>query len=559
MPELAPEFLPLQRLYHWERARADQIVFTQPLGNEDIHDYTWAQAMAEVRSVARYLQSFGWEPGTRIAILSKNCAHWLMSDFAIWMAGYVSVPIYPTLTAASIRQILEHSDARACFVGKLDGWPDMESGIPEGVECISYPLSPHNSFPTWERIVAHTEPLSGQPVRPADDLATIVYTSGTTGVPKGVMHNFASIAHAPQAVMKLLKCTPEDRVLSYLPLAHVAERFLVEALQIQVGFQVFFAESLDTFLADLRRARPTIFLSVPRLWTKFQQGVLAKVPKERLDMLFRVPMLGRVVKRKILRELGLDTVRYAASGAAALAPEILQWYRDLGLELLEGYGMTENFGFSHASQPGLARVGYVGYPWSGVDVRLSESGEILVKSPCTMLGYFKAPELTAEVFSADGYLRTGDVGEMDAQGRLRITGRAKEQFKTSKGKYVAPTPIENRLVGHPKVEACCVTGVDFPQPFALLMLAEGEWAHCRDAQARAELTASLHALLRGVNLQLDPHEQLDFLVVVPEQWTVENELITPTLKIKRAAVEQYYGRHFAAWAAQKQPVVWHEG
>ena len=548
--------LPLQRLWHWERARADHTYLTQPMGGGQLENYSWSRAVGEARRIAAYLQAQGFEPGSRIAILSKNCAHWVMSDFAIWMAGYVSVPLYPTLTADSVRHVLEHSEAKAVFVGKLDDWAMMKPGIPEQMPCISYPLSPPNDYPTWERIVADTAPLQGTPTRPADDLATIIYTSGTTGLPKGVMMNFQAIGWAPEPMEAGFGITAEDRVISYLPLAHVAERWTVEACSIRAGFQIFFAESLDTFLADLQRARPTMFISVPRLWVKFQQGIFAKVPKKKLDVLFKIPLLGKLLKKKILRQLGLDTVRFAGSGAAPLPVSVLEWYRELGLDLLEGYGMSENFGCSHGSFPGQSRVGYVGSPWPGVECKLSESGEVLVRSPATTTGYYKDPEKTAETFTEDGFLKTGDLGEVDDQQRLRITGRAKELFKTSKGKYVAPAPIENKLGAHPQIEAVCVAGAGQGQPCALVMLSEDAFP-MRDApEFRDEMNGSFQALLEKINAEVDPHERLSFLTVVKDGWTVDNGFLTPTLKIKRNIVENTYGPHLDGWYAAKQPVIW---
>ena len=560
MPETAPQLhqddLPLQRLWRWETERAGEIYLTQPLGGGAVRDFTWADAVEQARRMATHLQSFGWEPGTRVAILSKNCAWWLLADYAIWMAGYVSVPIYPTLTAASVRQILEHSEAQACFIGKLDAWDVMAPGIPEQVLHIALPLAPAIDCPQWEDIVARTLPMQGRPVRGAGDLATIIYTSGTTGMPKGVMHTFGSIAISIKTIGDYFRCTAQDRVISYLPLAHVAERVLVEAMSLRYGCHVFFSESLETFAVDLQRARPTVFGSVPRLWTKFQQGVFAKKPKEQLERLFRIPLFGRLVKRQILKQLGMDAVRFACTGAAPLPPDIVRWFRGLGLEMLEIYGMTENFALAHCARVGSSSPGTVGYAWPGVEAKFSDIGEILVKTPGAMLGYYKDEEKTREAFTEDGFLRTGDVGELDSEGRLRITGRAKEQFKTSKGKYVAPAPIENRLGTHPKVEACCVTGVAFPQPFALLMLSQAEWERCREAPARAELTQSLREHLESVNAQLDPHEQMDFVAVVPEQWTVDNGFITPTFKVKRPVIEKHYGEHFERWASHKQAVIW---
>jgi long-chain acyl-CoA synthetase len=565
MSTVTDDMLPLQRAYHWEREQPHRIYLTQPMEGGVVRDYSWAQAIGEARRMAAYLQAMGrekgWVAGDRIAILSKNCAWWIMSDLAIWMAGYVSVPLYPTLNAATVRQILEHSESRALFVGKLDDWRAMKPGVPAGLPCISYPASPKDDrdiwAQTWDEIVARTEPMAGDPVRKADELATIIYTSGTTGVPKGVMHAFRAFAVAADAAGRLMKATPDDRVLSHLPLSHVAERYAVETNSLFNGFRVYFAESLDTFVRDLQTARPTLFATVPRIWAKFQQGVYAKLPKEKQDRLFRIPILGRLVKKKILKGLGLDQCRAAWGGAAPMPVTMLNWYRSLGLELLEAYGMTENFAISHVSRPGLGRPGYVGTVYPGVECKLSEQGEVLVKSPCNMLGYYKEPQMTAEVLSADGWLRTGDRGEIDADGRLRITGRVKELFKTSKGKYVAPAPIENRISAHPRVEACCVTGANCPQPFALIMLPADAAKVCADSAQRTQLLTSLEQHLESVNAQLDPHEQMDFWAVVTEQWTVENGFITPTLKVKRNVVEKHYEPHFETWAKQRKPVIWH--
>jgi long-chain acyl-CoA synthetase len=551
------EDLPLQSFYRWERTQPDAIYLTQPTGGGAVRDWTWSQVGDQARRMAAYLRSRGWEPGSRISILSKNCAHWIMADLAIWMAGHVSVPLYPTLTAESVRQVLDHSGARACFIGKLDDWASMKDGIGDGVERICMPMSPQVAGATqWDDVVARTEPLPGNPVRGGDELATLIYTSGTTGTPKGVMHDFAGIAWAAKTFEQRFPASPADRVLSHLPLSHVAERWGVESTSFRGGFRIYFAESVETFAADLRRARPTVFGTVPRLWVKFQQGVFAKKPRDKLDRLLRIPLLGRVVRRKILEAMGLDQVRLALGGAAPMPPSLLDWYRRLGLPLLEAYGMTENFGCSHSNVPGRERVGSVGEPYPGVEQRISEGGEVEMRSPALMKGYFRDPEKTSEALTPDGWLRTGDLGEIDAQGRLRITGRAKELFKTSKGKYVAPSPIENRLTAHTGIEACCVMGASSAQPFAVAILSAEALKASADPAQRDSLRASFESHLAAINAQLDPHEQLDFLALSREAWTVENGFITPTLKVKRNVVEKHYEPRVARWAAQRAPVVW---
>ena len=549
--------LPLQRFYQWERERADKIFLTQPVGNGMVRDITWGQAGDEVRRMAAWLKSQGWPAGSKIAILGKNSAHWILTDLAIWMAGYVSVPIYPTFNGDALRFILTHSESRACFVGKLDEVSSLKTGVPAGVPLISLPLAPALDTLSWDAAIAATAPLQGAPVRDGEELCTIIYTSGTTGNPKGVMHKFNALAWALSSAAERVHMNSDDRYLSYLPLAHVAERMVIEQGALRNGSRIFFAESLDTFVQDLNRARPTVFFSVPRLWVKFQQGVHAKMPPAKLKRLMRLPIIGGLVRRKILKGLGLDQCRIAAGGAAPMPPDVLNWYRDLGLDLIEVYGMTENCGVSHATLPGTCRPGTVGLPYKGVESRIDpNTGEIQMRCPALMMGYYKDPEQTAATMSDDGWLKTGDKVHVEKDGSLRITGRVKDLFKTSKGKYVAPAPIEDLLVTHPDIEACAVTGANFAQPLGIVMLSLDAAARVRSPEQRSALTASLTEHLYSVNARLEAHEQLDCLAVIATAWTPENGLVTPTFKVKRPRIEDTYALHYEAWLAQRQPVIW---
>ena len=560
MSKMAPEMLALQRLYHWEKTSPNRVAFTQPMGGGVVQDTTWGEVANQVRRMANYLQSQGWEPGSKVAILSKNCSWWIMSDLAIWMAGYVSVPLYPTLAAATVHQILTHSEAKACFIGKLDGWEHMKPGVPVGMPCLSYPLSPPDaikSYPGWEKICKDTPPLQGNRERGGDELATLIYTSGTTGMPKGVMHSFSNFAWALDAGIRRLPMGADDRMLSYLPLAHVVERVLVEHGWLRTGMQVFFADSLDTFAADLQRARPTIFFSVPRLWVKFQQGVHHKMPQAKLNLLLSIPILSGIVRRKLLKALGLDQCRIAAGGAAPMPLALLQWYSKIGLDINEGYGMTENLALSHITEPGKNQQGTVGPAYDGVEDRIDpENGEIQMRSPALMLGYYKEPEKTREAMTEDGWLRTGDKGRLDKQRVLSITGRVKDLFKTGKGKYVAPAPIEDKLMTHEAIEACVVTGANLGQPLGIIMLGADYQSRAADAGARAELEQSLAQHLKTINAALDPHERLQCLVVASTPWTVENEILTPTFKIKRNRIEELYAASYDGWESSGKKVIW---
>jgi len=547
-------------LEHAETSAA-RVYLTQPVGNSQVVDYTWAQVVDQSRRMAAHLQSRGFEPGARIAMLSKNCAHFIMTELAIWMAGYTTVAIFPTETAETVRYVLEHSGSSLLFVGKLDTWPQQQPGVPQGLPCIAFPLAPQSAFDTWDAIVGRTAPIAGRPGRRPDDVAMILYTSGSTGTPKGVMTSFDGFTRAGEGISRDTRSRvgegADNRMLSYLPLAHSFERSWVEALSlVDGGTHLFFAESLDTFLDDLRRARPTLFISVPRLWLKFQQGVFAKMPPAKLDRLLSIPVVGRLVARKVRNGLGLDKVVVAGSGSAPIPPDLIRWYRRIGLPLYEGYGMTEDNSYSFTSRAGFSEPGYVGVALPGVQARIGPGGEILIKSPARLVGYYRQPELTAESFTDDGFFRTGDLGELRADGMLKITGRAKELFKTAKGKYVAPAPIENRLNAHPMVELSLVSGVGQPAAYAIVQLAEDLRPRVGDPAVRAQVQAELERLLDDVNRTLPDYEHLHTIVVTREPWSIENGFLTPTMKVRRNRIEAAVQPLVERWFAQAHKVVW---
>ncbi len=556
MPKLILDYI-----YEHEVARADQVYLTQPTGNGQVVDYTWRQMMDQARRMATHLKNQGFEPGARIAILSKNTAHFMMAELAIWMAGGTTVAIFPTESADTVKYVLEHSGASLLFVGKLDVWGQQKGGIPAGLPGIALPLSPKTDYPTWDSIVAKAAPITGKPARGGDEIALLMYTSGSTGTPKGVMHSFARATAASEGIVayeeKENGAGFTYRVLSYLPLAHIFERAWVACAGFVMGRgHIFFAESLDTFVADLKRARPTVFISVPRLWLKFQQGVFIKMPAKKLDLLLSIPILGRIVAKKVLTQLGLNEVIMAGSGSAPIPPALIGWYRRLGLNLVEGYAMTEDFAFSHTTTRKHNALGHVGVPFPGVQRRLDEDGEILIKSPGTLVGYYKRPDLDAEVFTPDGFFRTGDLGELSPDGQLKLTGRKKELFKTGKGKYVAPAPIENLINECPMVELSLVSGVGQQAAYAIVVPAEGLRPKLADPAVRAEFTQEMANVLQRVNDHVADYEQLRMIVVAREPWSIENGCLTPTMKIKRNRIEAAVGEQVEKWYSTKGPVVW---
>ena len=550
------QMLFLDAVYRQEKNNPDKVYMTQPVGDNQVIDYTWGETMDQARRMASHLRSMDLPENSNIALISKNCAHFIICDLAIWMAGHATVALYPTLNAETVAWILDHSESRLVFIGKLDDWEDMQAGVPESLPKIALPLAPSTDFPQWQEVIAGQQPIEDNPSPPGEQLAMIAYTSGSTGRPKGVMHTFGSTTVPVQNAGRQFGLGPDDRILSYPPLSHLMERMIVECESFYSGVHIYFTEALDTFQQDLNRARPTGFISVPRLWLKFQLGVFKNVPKKELERLLQIPGEGAAVAKKILNSLGLGEARFALSGSAPLPAELIEWYDKLGLTILECYGMSEDFAYSHVSTQEKHKPGYVGVPWPDVESRISDEGEIQIKSPGNMLGYYKSPELTAACYTEDGFFKTGDRGEYSPEGLLKITGRTKELFKTSKGKYVAPVPIENLLNADSHIELSCVAGLGRPACYAVIQLAEELRDKVGDPDFRDKLTPELETLLDEVNSKVEGYERMQFLAVVTDNWQITNEFLTPTQKIKRNTIESAYSSFLDQWYTSGQKVVW---
>jgi long-chain acyl-CoA synthetase len=526
----------LEYFYHFEKTKASTVYLKQPI-NGTYKDFTWAEVGKQVRSLAAYLKSKNYPEKAKIAIISKNCAEWIISDLAIMMAGMVSVPIYPTLTGEQVNQILEHSESSMAIVGKLDNWPAMKKGISVAIDFISYPTyNPDSEHISWTEVM-NTPGIIEDYKPKLSDLFTIIYTSGTTGNPKGVMLDFkafASIMFHTEHVTKL--STPGITFFSYLPLSHIAERNIVLSASLLSGGLVYFAESLDTFAKNLQDASPTHFLAVPRIWTKFQMGILAKLPQKKLDFLLKIPIIKNIIRNKVKKGLGLQNTTINLTGAAPISPSLLEWFQRLGIYIQEAYGMTENVGAVCMMPDNEFRRGSVGKVYPGQEVKIApENGEILTRASWNMLGYYKEEELTAATIDAENWIHTGDVGELDADGFLKITGRVKEMYKTSKGEYVAPAQIEAKFADIDIVEQVCVIGQNLAQPIAVVVLSE-----LGQNLSKADQEQRLVQFLKDTNPSLKPYERLHKIMVSAEAWTVENNRLTPTLKVKRNILEAAY-------------------
>jgi len=532
-------------------AMPDQVYLRQPIDGA-YREFTWQETYDSALRLASAYRELGLAPGDKICILSKNVAEWFIADFAAMLAGLICAPVYPTAGAKTIGYIIDHSEAKAIVIGKLDS-PDAAMAALEGRSIVTIGMASYVSIDCqhdMESLIVSHQPLVDIARPTLDDVATLAYTSGSTGNPKGAVLTFRNVAYGSVVLVDKFEATPNDRALSYLPLAHIMERIGVEYQSLYAGFSVTFLESLDTFARDLANTQPTSFVSVPRLWMKFQSGVLSKMPQKKLDRLLSIPIISGLVKSKIKKQLGFSHCRFFATGSAPISPITLEWFRRLGIEISEGWGMTETSCLAVINHPfNKEKMGTIGRPVEGTEIKISEQGEILLKSDGVIKEYYKEPEKTAEAIK-DGWLYTGDKGELDADGYLRITGRVKDLFKSSKGKYVVPVPIESLLFENTLIEQVCVMGSGLPQPIAAVVLSE----EISVGMSNDDLEKSLDATRIHVNERLEGHEKIDRIVVTKEQWSIENGLLTPTLKIKRSELEVKYKETISL--DSKKSVIW---
>lgn len=539
---------PLEAFQYWLNEDPDAVFLRQPV-NRNFIEYTRKEAYHQASCIAASLQQMGLKHGDHVALLSKNCAHWFMADLAIMLGGFISVPIYPTLDAASINEILVHSESKAIILGKLDNYESQKPGIP-AIPRIGVDLYPVAEEYTWEEIIKNDYPSFTPTTQNPDDLITIMYTSGTTGNPKGVMHKVSSFNLVSTIGGDALEIPVNAKLFSYLPLSHIAERIGLEMGAFYRGGVVSFPESLDTFAEDLASVSPDVFLAVPRIWQKFHEKVSEKLPPKKLNRLISLPLIGGLVKKSIRKKLGLNNAS-CFSGAAPLALSLQEWYGKLGIDIKQCYGMTEDCILSHFSLPKANKYGKVGMPLPTVESKLSPEGEVLVKNGCLMVGYYKEPEKTAEMFTEDGFLKTGDIGEFDHDGYLSITGRIKDQFKTDKGKYVDPSGIELQLSKNLDFEQVCLVGMGIAQPMALIVPSEGG-----KSKSREDFNRSVLNTIDELNPSLKTHERIEKAVIMKEEWTIDNGLMTPSMKIRRNRVEAIHQEMYPVWFEKEERVVY---
>ncbi len=542
---------PLLQFLKWENEVPNDLFLRQPFSGE-WRTWTYQQAGEEIRKIAAGLKRLNLPHRSNVALLSKNCAHWIMADLAIMMAGHISVPLYATLTASSIQQILEHSESKAIIIGKPHDYLAQKEGIPSGMIRIGIELYGIEEDHSWEKILAAEKPTSEIASWDNDELMTIMYTSGTTGKPKGVMHSAGNFDAVLKTAIVDLNLPERPALFSYLPMSHIAERMGIEMIGIYLGGSFSFAESLESFPRNLFDTQPDLFFAVPRIWAKFREKISEKLPPKKLNTLLSIPIINNVIRKSIKKKLGLSKATHIYSGAAPISVDMQEWFSKIGITIFQAIGMTEDCVYSHFNRHGANRFGTVGKQLSGLQFKIADDGEMRIKSPSLMKGYYKEPELTAASFDEEGFLKTGDKAEKDKEGYVTIVGRIKDQFKTDKGKYVSPGPIEMMLLSNSDIEQTCVVGMAIPQPIALIVLsASGK------AKSKEDITASLANSLKDVNPNLESYEKLEKAVVLKGEWTIENGLLTPTLKVKRNEVEKIHIPKYPTWYhTQPGVVVW---
>ncbi|PMT61865.1 AMP-dependent synthetase [Vibrio parahaemolyticus] len=545
---------PNEMILKWAAERPNEVYLKQII-NRQFVEFTYAEVADQALKLVSALRGLGIQPGDKVALVSKNCAEWFICDLAMMLGDYVSVPIFPTAGADTIEYCVTHSESKALIGGKLDDPAATQQVIDAIPELISIAL-PYDSAPQcqyqFNALIADAVPSGERPQHYDDKLMSLVYTSGTSGLPKGAMLTYGAFSWSVQQLINHIGIQANDRLFSYLPLAHITERVYIFGSSIMGGVPTAFPESLDTFIEDVKMHRPTLFISVPRLWTLFQQRIQDKLPQKKLNFLLKIPFVNSLIKKKLAEGLGLDQARVLGCGSAPVSPALLDWYHSVGLNITEAWGMTESFAYSTINYPFRAdKIGTVGNAGPGIELKIADDSEIMVRGKGLFSGYYKNDIATQESFDSDGWLHTGDIGAIDKDGYLTIQGRKKDTFKTAKGKFVSPVPIEKKLFEYSRVEMMCLIGLGLPGP--ILLVVPHDFPHF-DKERYARTTRKVIARM---NQELASHEQIKGVLMIKEPWSIENGVLTPTLKIKRHVLEQKYHELGHNWP-KDELVLWEE-
>ena len=547
------------KFYKWEEEFKDKPYLRQPIG-EKWEEYTWGEVGNMARRLASGLKSLNLRQGAHIGIYSKNCREWIISDLAIVMAGYVSVPFFPSLNGKELSYIMDYGDVDALFIGKIETWDEIKNDLPAEMPIIRFPKYDGCSNVTkgyeWHEFINSHDPIQNPNNPKLSDLWTIIFTSGTTGNPKGVMLTYQAIdgikvvLDDPNNPLGI-KHTGNNDYISYLPLNHIFERVVIEWCSFRYGGTISFVESIETFGQNLKDVQPHVFAAAPRVWTKLQMGILSKFPQKRLDTLLKIPVLSGVLKKLIRKGLGFSKVRVTVSGSAPMPVELIEWFRKVGVYITNGYGMTENCAIcSSVDGRDFEKLNTVGKAQKGVELKIDGgTGEILMRGPFVMIGYYKNEELSNETLRG-GWLHTGDKGFLDDDGYLHITGRVADSFKTSKGEYIEPLTLEQFFVNMNEIEEVCVVGLGIAQPLCLIQLSD-----IGKNTSKEKLSKMFTEILDSVNSDLVNYKKISTLIIVKDEWTQENGIIGPTQKLKRGAIDELYTPKYLEWHESDESLI----
>ena len=543
--------------YKWEKEKANDPFLRQPFG-DNWFEYTWAEVGLMARKIASSIDSYNLPEKSHIGLISKNCREWVIADLAIMMSGHISVPFFPTLKSYELENLIDFGEVKLLFAGKLENWEEQSKGV-KNIPVISFPnYKNHSSIPNsanWNDLLEKFEPKTDNYHPKLKDIWTIVFTSGTTGDPKGVVIDYNTIYLTKDIIENKVNPLAVNRngnntFLSYLPLNHIFERVVIESSCLRYGGTMSFVESLDSFGKNLSDVQPTTFAGVPRIYNKFREKVLEKMSQKKLNTLLKIPIISKIVKNKIKKSLGWSRAGAIVSGAAFLPQEIIDWYSKLDVNILNGYGMTENCCVcSYLDTKSPNGKGSVGLPWDMVEVKIGDDGSILNKGPFLLKEYFKNKEYTDEVL-VDGWFNTGDKGYIDENGFLHITGRVKDIFKTSKGKYIEPHLIEEKFEKSNLFQQLCVVGLGLSQP--ILLGVPNEISKLN----KDETTEKMNKFLEKINSSMDSYKKIKKVVFLSDEWTPENDLTTPTLKIKRAKIDEEFAKNYESWYNNDNVIIW---
>jgi long-chain acyl-CoA synthetase len=606
----------VERFMERVRGQPDKLALRYKSGGR-WRDITWADYGHTVRHVGKGLMSLGIDGSDKVSLMSRNRPEWHFADIACLSIGGVIAPVYVTNSPDQVGHVLRDSDSKIAVVEnpeQLEKVLKVRSELPKLEKVIvieGYADDADGDFVmTWQELLAAGNGIDDvrydeavARVKP-EDLATLVYTSGTTGSPKGVMLTHSNIwwtaSHSEQRIP--IAAAEGARALSYLPLSHIAERMISHFLQIYYGTETWFAESIDTLLDDLKACKPTYFFGVPRVWEKFYAGVQTKMaaadPNDRkvklarnaiavgrsvteaeqeavvrggkmtdanlsLGTRIRHRVLDKLVLHKIRAALGLEECGLALSAAAPLSPDLVWFFHSVGIKITEGYGQTEDTGPTSWNPPDAVKIGTVGPPLPGVEVRVAEDGEILVRGGNVMPGYYKNEQATGETIDEDGWLHSGDVGDLDEHNYLKITDRKKDLIITAGGKNIAPQEIENRIKSHPLISQIVVIGDRRPFLTALITLDEEKvpaWAKKYRADAAVAALANadvchkeIQEAIDKVNSELAKVEGVKKFRILERDFLQEEDEITPTLKVKRKQIGEVYGEVIEAMYEKDSP------